>query len=248
MVHMAGICWKYWQAVGPEATAMDRNSADLKKSWKERQITLGSTKRSVLYKNFPDFLNTYLHNCHTRFILSQIPEAPKNILDLGCGYGRISAEIKSVHPTSTIQGVELCDEFSDQFRKDIGDCAGGTIQDYQPTRKFDVILFITVLMYLAPEEVADNLNKYWEALNSGGRLICIEPYDNVLIRLRKASDSKKLSPTGGNLAHYFGAGELSNKLSDLPRSKILSHRKFGIISFAKIPRLHDGFSVQKQNG
>ena len=233
---------------GPEATMMDKNSIDLKASWKERQESLGSTKRSVLYKNFPGFLNNYVHDRHIQFILGQLPAAPDNILDLGCGYGRISTEIRNAHPASTIQGVELCDEFSEQFRKNVGECASGTIQDYQPTRKFDVILFITVLMYLTPGEIVGNLSKYWEALSPGGRFICIEPCNNMMVRLRKAANTKKLSPTGGDLVHYFGVGELSTTLSNLPNSRILNHEKFGIIPLINMPRLHDGFSIQKGNG
>jgi trans-aconitate methyltransferase len=225
---------------------MNGDNAELKASWKERQETLGSTKRSVLYKNFPDFLNSYVHARHMRFILSQMPESPKHILDLGCGYGRISAEVKKAHPGSIIQGVELCDEFAEQFRKDIGECASGSIQSYEPSRQFDVILFVTVLMYLTADELAENLNKYWGALSPGGRLICIEPFNNVLTRLRKASDNKAMSPTGGDHVHYFQAGELKSRLASLPHSVVVSQDNFGILPVLNFPRLHEGFSVEKE--
>lgn len=224
---------------------MDDKNSELKASWRERQEALGSTKRSVLYKNFPDFLNNSLHDRHIRFILDQLTEHSTSILDLGCGYGRISAEIKKAHPECTIQGVELCDEFAEQFRQEVGECASGTIQDYEPTRNYDVILFITVLMYLAPSEVAHHLHRYWNALQPGGRLICIEPFNNVLIRLRKASDSEALSPTGGDFVHYFKTGELASGLLALPNSKLLQHQKFGIIPLVNVPRLHDGFCIEK---
>lgn len=226
---------------------MNGDNADLKAVWKERQETLGSTKRSVLYKNFPDFLNSYVHARHVRFILNQLPETPTNILDLGCGYGRISAEVKKTHPGSTIQGVELCDEFADQFRSDIGECASGSIQSYDPTRQFDVILFVTVLMYLTPDELAENLDKYWNALLPGGRFICIEPFNNILTRLRKASDSEALSPTGGDQVHYFQAGELKSCLGSLPNAIVAGQDNFGIIPLLNLPRLHEGLSVEKAN-
>lgn len=224
---------------------MDDNTSELKASWQARQEAFGSTKRSVLSKNLPDFMNNSLHARHVQFVFDQLTEGSSNILDLGCGYGRISAEIKKAYPECTIQGVELCDEFAEQFRREIGACASGTIQNYQPTRKFDVILFITVLMYVEPGKVVENLDKYWRALNPGGRFICIESCGNMFVRLRASTNNEKLSPTGGGLVHYFGEGELAALLSNLTDSRVLRHKKFGIFPFANLPRLHDGFSVEK---
>jgi len=230
--------------IGKKAT-MDNNSAALKASWRQRQAALGSTRRSVLYKNFPDFLNSSLHKRHVRFILDQLGNSPQYLLDLGCGYGRISAEIIKRHPHSTIQGVEFCDEFARQFEQDIGECALQTIQEYEQTRQYDVILCITVLMYVSPPELAYHLDRYWQALRPGGQLICIEPCENIINRLRRASNSKTLSPTGGDLIHYFDAGELAGKLLALPNARLLQKKNFGVLPLFPVPRLHEGFAVEK---
>jgi ubiquinone/menaquinone biosynthesis C-methylase UbiE len=224
---------------------MDEKNRQLQRNWRERQEVLGSTKRSVLYKNFPDILNSSLHKRHVRFILSQLPEQPNNILDLGCGYGRISAEIKKTHPDSKIEGVELCDEFAEQFRMTIGECVSAAMQDYEPTRMYDVVLCITVLMYLAQDELQQQLSRYWQAIRPGGRLICIESFNNSLIGLRKASDSKSMSPTGGELVHYFQPGELASAIMALPNARIVRRKKFGIIPLLAVPRLHEGYAVEK---
>lgn len=224
---------------------MDRRNSDLKDSWKQRHGALGNTRRSVLYKNFPEFLNNYIHASHVKFVLNQLPRSPRHVLDLGCGYGRISAEIQNVHPSAKLQGVELCDEFAEQFRRDLGDCASATIQEYVPTEQFDVILFVTVLMYVAPDEVAANLARYWDALAPGGRLIVIEPCDNALIWLRKKTKARNISPTGGSLVHYFASDELGSHLDRLSGSRIIRKENFGLFPLLGVPRLHCGFSVEK---
>jgi len=225
---------------------MDENTQNLKASWRERQAALGSTRRSVLYKNFPDFLNNSLHRRHVNFILRYLPEKATQVLDLGCGYGRIAAELKQKHEALEIRGVELCDEFAEQFRREIGECAVATLQDYQPTRSFDAILCITVLMYVAPGELDYQLGRYWQALAPGGRLICIESFNNSLVGLRRVSASQSLSPTGGELAHYFQPGELEGALMRLPHGRILQRQRFGILPFFNFPALHEGFAVEKQ--
>ena len=224
---------------------MDENTQNLKASWRERQAALGSTRRSVLYKNFPDFLNNSLHKRHVRFILRYLPENAAHVLDLGCGYGRIAAELKREYPALSIQGVELCDEFAEQFRRDVGDCAVATLQDYEPTRSFDAILCVTVLMYVSPGDLDYQLGRYWQALAPGGRLICIESRNNSLVSLRRASASNALSPTGGELAHYFQPGELASALARLPHSRILRREKFGVLPLINAPALHEGFVAEK---
>ena len=68
---------------------MKKRTDDLKKAWDEHQEILGLTKRAVLFKRFPDWLNESIHRRHVRFVLNNCPEVTKSILDVGCGYVRI---------------------------------------------------------------------------------------------------------------------------------------------------------------
>jgi len=100
-------------------------------------------------------------------------------------------------------------------------------------------------MYVAPDEVAVNLARYWDALAPGGRLIVIEPCDNILIQFRKKTRVRNLSPTGGSFVHYFSSDELGSHLQGLSESRIIQKENFGLFPLLGVPRLHGGFSVEK---
>jgi len=217
---------------------------NLKKNWNERQKEMGSTQRSVLFKNFPTYLNDIVHATHTKFILENMPDELETALDLGCGYGRISIEIKNKHPLVSIEGVEIGDTFSEDFRKTIGSCFKGSMQDYQPRHCFDLIIIITALMYIPEIEIQKTIDKYWSFLNNGGHFICIEPYESSLIKLRKASKNKTLAPTGEQVK-YFKRDELTSIFDGLPNASQVDKRFFGIIPFINTPRLHVGICYKK---
>ncbi len=66
---------------------------NLQDIWEERSRTLGNSKRSVLLKNIPSFINNAIHQQHLYFIFNSMEKNHKEILDVGCGYGRISQEL-----------------------------------------------------------------------------------------------------------------------------------------------------------
>jgi len=70
----------------------------LKDAWDDREQRLGATKRSVLFKRFPGWLNQSIHRRHRSFVLRHLPEKASRVLDVGCGYGRMSLEIKQRFP------------------------------------------------------------------------------------------------------------------------------------------------------
>lgn len=225
---------------------MSKHIQDISDSWVERQRRLGNTQRAVLYKNLPAWVNSALHRKHVRFILDGMPEEPKTILDVGCGYGRLANEMQLVYPQAEIYGIEVCKPFAEKFQEKFAGCFNGPIQEYRPDRLFDAVVIVTVLMYVEPARLGETLLRLWDAVKPGGSLVVIEQYKNVLIRMRSAIGSSKLSPTGGSGVVYFQANELARLLAGLPASSILSTRPFGLMPLIDWPVLHNGFVVRKQ--
>jgi len=223
---------------------MDSKTEEIQQAWDQRQQRLGSNQRSVLYKNLPEVFNQSLHKRHSQFIVNNIPPTAHRLLDLGCGYGRLAREVKRDNSEIAISGVELCQAFAEQFDKEFEECFHGSIQSYQPQNRFDVILIVTVLMYVEREELSELLNRYWATLPIGGRIICIEQFDNILIQLRRAFLKNKLQPTGREV-HYFQRNELINLLLALPGSKLISQQKFGLLPILNRPVMHTGIVLQK---
>lgn len=223
---------------------MDSRTEEIQQAWDERQQRLGSNQRSVLYKNLPSFFNQSLHRRHSQFIVDNIPSQAKSLLDIGCGYGRLSKEVQKHHPKIDISGVELCQAFSQQFEREFLECYHGSIQSFHPQKQYDAILIVTVLMYVDRSELKDLLLRYWEALPSGGRFICIEQFDNILIQLRRSFLKNKLQPTGKEV-YYFQNNELFKLLSALPGSQVIAKQKFGLLPLINRPVMHTGVVLQK---
>lgn len=91
----------------------------LKDAWDDREQRLGATKRSVLFKRFPGWLNQSIHRRHRSFVLRHLPEKASRVLDVGCGYGRMSLEIKQRFPEMQFQGIDLCAKFCEEFQRSV---------------------------------------------------------------------------------------------------------------------------------
>lgn len=209
-----------------------------KEAWAYRQLKYGNSRRSVLFKGLPDFLNNRIHNLHTKFIVEHMPEGAKTLLDVGSGYGRISGEIRKKFKTMTLEGVELCPAYVEHYRENFGDCFEGLASEYHSEKKFDVIVMVTILMYQEHDKMGEFLSKYWGLLKSGGCLICIEPFDNVMIKYKriksKIKKNKKLDE------YYFSKSEICDLITALPGNRLVADEIFGMLPAINRPILHYG--------
>ena len=224
---------------------MSSETNDIYNAWEKRYKQLGNSKRSVLFKNLPNYLNNRIHRLHIQFILNSLNDNTKTLLDVGCGYGRISKDLLKYKPALSIEGVELSSSFSNHFEKDIGPCFQGSLQSFIPTKKYDAIIIVTMLMYINSDEISMNLKKLWQSLQPGGILVCIEPIENFLVSLRKKYKLGYFKPTGENRVNYFNNKQL-NKLLNLPNSIIKSETNLGLLPFINKPILHKAITITKQ--
>lgn len=214
--------------------------------WHKRQELFGNTPRSVLYKGLPDSLNLRLHRLHVEFILKSLPKNAKNMLDIGCGYGRIAKEVLHSRSDIDIYGVELCSAFSKKFNDDIGPCFNGAFEKFVPDQEFDMVLMLTILMYQDREALPELLLKYWNAVRQGGSLTCIEPYENFLVlrKQRQNTHGRRVVPACNE--YYFKSGELLDSILRLPGAKLQRKARFGMLPIFDLPVLHDAVTVTKE--
>ena len=218
---------------------MDHHTQQFQSFWNKRQKVFGNTPRSVLFKNLPASINGAIHKQHVRFIIDNIPESSKSLLDVGCGYGRLAGEIQLARSNLKIQGIELCEEFARKFAEDFVPCFQGSMLDYASSESFDVVLFVTVLMYAQKEAVKQIIEKFWLQLSPGGTFICIEPCLNFLIKWQQVREGQELQ------ALYFKEQELFDVLHAQPQSVLTAQRSFGLLPLINYPALHYGFVVRK---
>jgi len=217
---------------------------DIKRQWEQRQQLLGNTTRAVLFKNFPAAFNERLHRQHVAFLLRNTPARAASLLDAGCGYGRTALALRRQRPALQIEGIELCEEFAKAFEATVGPCFKGDIGAYQCTRHYDVITVVTLLMYLDAEQQTQALQKLWQCLRPGGRLVLIEPCANVLTALRKLFRVRKLAPTGGEVWYFSRSSLAALAAVALPDAKIVDTAAFRM-PYAGFVALHLGLALEK---
>jgi 2-polyprenyl-3-methyl-5-hydroxy-6-metoxy-1,4-benzoquinol methylase len=118
-------------------------------AWEKRSKLFGTSLKGVLFKGVPDVVNEHVHDWHKKVILHSIGgRGELRILDVGCGYGRLSLPI--INEFSNLDIIEL-----------------GT---------FDFIICVTVLMYLDHDPLNQAISNLLFHLKRDGKLILIEPH------------------------------------------------------------------------
>lgn len=223
---------------------MTERTDQLKKEWGERSERLGFTQRAVLFKRFPGWLNDSIHRRHVRFVTDNSPADVAQVLDVGCGYGRISAELVPRMKDAHFTGIDLCTEFAEHYERNIGPCFNGAVQDYRPDREFGLIIIVTTLMYLTAEEQRDVLRRLWGALSLGGRIVCIEPASELFVLWRRLTGRESASPTGGTVAHFLRE-ELVELFAGLDGARIAARESVTAVPFVNSTAVHHCVAAEK---
>ncbi len=154
-------------------------------AWENRSIDYGSTLRSVLFKGMPDSANEYFDSIHQNFIFECI-EGNKDtirILDIGCGYGRLSLPVIQKFPQAQITGIDISPNYVKLYRENTGgEAFVGSAEAIPPEAgTFDYIIVVTVLMYLPENKLKEVFSFLFAHLNTSGKIILIEPDKSGII-------------------------------------------------------------------
>jgi len=225
---------------------MTDRTEQLKREWDQRSERLGSTQRAVLFKRFPDWLNQSIHRRHVRFIVDNCPTPVSRVLDVGCGYGRISLELAERFPNARFRGVDLSEEFARHYEQHVGPCFNGAIQDFPIDETYDLVLIVTTLMYLNTDEHVTVLQRLWSSLAPGGRIVCIEPASELFIMWRRLTGTSSASPTGGTVEHFL-IDELAGKFAHLAGVKMVATRSVNLLPYIGGTAVHHCVAVEKPN-
>lgn len=153
--------------------------------WEKRSINYGSSLQSVLFKGMPDLANEHFHSSHLNFIIECLKDskATMRILDVGCGYGRLSVPLVTKFPQAQISGMDISPNYVKLYRENTGrDAFIGTVDAIRTeTGTFDYIIVVTVLMYLRENKLKETFSGLFAHLNPGGKIILIEPDKSGII-------------------------------------------------------------------
>lgn len=148
--------------------------------WEKRSLKFGSNIVGVLIKSVPEVVNLYLHYWMLEKIETIIPENCKiKILDLGCGYGRLSNPLLIKFPKVTVFGIDLSQTYVDIYNQNLnprGKAYKGDILKLPFNGNcFNIVFIVTTLMYLlSVEDQQKAIEEIFRVLKPGGKFAIIE--------------------------------------------------------------------------
>lgn len=148
--------------------------------WEERSKDYGTQITGVLPKSFPLPVNHYLHKWMFKQLKGVIPKNKKvKVLDLGCGYGRLSEEVLWEFPQSRTFGIDISPYYVSLYNKNLfprGRAIFGDIRTLPfPCSTFDIVFMVTTLMYVTKEKDQEKvMSEIFRVLKRGGKFVIIE--------------------------------------------------------------------------
>lgn len=152
----------------------------LEKFWQQRSQKFGSQIEGVLLKSVPLQINTYLHRWMLERICSEVKEKDNiQILDIGCGYGRLSEELLKSFPKIKMFGIDIAQKYVDLYNQHLaprGKAVKGDICQLPfKDNYFEMVFIVTTLMYLADNaQQRQALAEIYRVLKPGGSFVIIE--------------------------------------------------------------------------
>lgn len=173
---------------------------EARQAWEDRATNLGARPSGVLFKGLTDSANAALHDWHVEVIRSQILSRVKDgglLLDLGCGYGRISAQIRTERPSIASVGQDLSQSYCASFQANgqsavVADLAACPFKE----AVFDACIAITSMMYLPDSRQPMAFREVARILRPGSYFLVVDPGEELRRFLRRVGIGRD-NKTGG---------------------------------------------------
>jgi SAM-dependent methyltransferase len=134
---------------------MDNDLDRVRASWEQRAVESGASLSGVLLRNLSENANRTLDEWHATILRDALlPEVRTGarVLDLGCGYGRLSRVIASARPDIDVVGQDLSLTYCRRYLSSAGPCVVADVALSPFTgASFDALLSVTCLMYVPRE-------------------------------------------------------------------------------------------------
>ncbi len=154
---------------------------ELTNSWEERARKYRKDIRGVLFKKpYPDWINKWFHSWSLKEVTKNIDKMRRfNVLDVACGWGRVSSELLKKYNNIKINGVDVSKTFVDIYNRDLFPRGKATVASMvdlpYENKKFDFVFLIVSLMYLPTIRDQNRaIKEMFRVLKKGGNFVLIE--------------------------------------------------------------------------
>jgi SAM-dependent methyltransferase len=182
---------------------------EVRDQWERRAGESHSSLSGVLFRGLSEYANSLLHDWHAWIVRSVfLPRLPMyaRILDLGCGYGRLSAVIAAERPDIEVIGQDLALNYCRIYSQSVGTCVQASAEKLPFAEHcFDGIMTVTCLMYPERLEIPRLLAGLRATLRPGGLILGVDPGLELQHFVSRVRGRRASSPTGGlgfGLAEY----------------------------------------------
>ena len=180
---------------------LEMNVTEVRELWEARARSMGDSRRGVLFKGFSEPANAALDSWHQRLVREVLaPELPSGgaVLDIGCGYGRLT-RVLSKHRADV---VTIGQDISFRYCSFFASAGGLAVQADQEAFPFkphslDGALAITALMYAERDKVVGVLRGIREVLRPGAPLLVVDPGEELRAKIERAGGRRVATATGG---------------------------------------------------
>lgn len=188
---------------------MNDGLASTRNKWERRAAQSGSQLSGVLFRGLSEQANAAMHRWHEWVVSgSFLPRLTDGacVLDLGCGYGRLSKTIGERRPDIAILGQDVSFSYCKLFHEGVGDCvqADACRLPFQDGT-FDAVMAVTCLMYGTRTSIPEQMKDIRRVLRPRGTLLLLDPGYELQLLIAAMSFKSVQSPTGGrgfSMAEY----------------------------------------------
>ncbi|MFC1625143.1 class I SAM-dependent methyltransferase [Patescibacteria group bacterium] len=152
----------------------------IKKSWVKRSLKYNDRIEGILPKSFPTSVNKYLDDWMFDQISKKLNKNQQfSILDLGCGYGRLSKSILEKYPKSHVFGVDISKNYIELYNKKLNPRGKAKVGDIRnipfKDESMDFVFVVTSLMYIVDKINQEKVfNEIFRVLKKNGKFMIIE--------------------------------------------------------------------------
>jgi 2-polyprenyl-3-methyl-5-hydroxy-6-metoxy-1,4-benzoquinol methylase len=179
-----------------------------------------------------------------------VDESARVILDVGCGKGRLGANLKQAVPGRKVFGIERNDQIAAEARKVLDEVLVGDLQTMNipfDIKMFDCIIFADVLEHLVEPDAA--LRKLKPHLKPHGSVICSIPnmrhYTAILRLLRRGWQYDDWGLFDRTHLRFFSLRTMKKMLADQGfqieqiRPRIVASRKMKVLNALCLGKLEE---------